>query len=74
MWKVIASYNTYLPQRYRVPYENLESALYGTTVRPLWAECINEVKKRLSIPLAVLYSKKYQNEEKLNKVYLVCDI
>uniref|UniRef100_A0A914D5C5 Uncharacterized protein n=1 Tax=Acrobeloides nanus TaxID=290746 RepID=A0A914D5C5_9BILA len=68
MWKVIASYNTYLPQRYRVPYENLESALYGTTVRPLWAECINEVKKRLSIPLAVLYSKKYQNEEKLNKV------
>lgn len=59
MWKVLTSFDKYLPQRYREPHETFDATLKGSTVKPLWEECINEVAERIPLPLASIYSKWY---------------
>uniref|UniRef100_A0A7E4VJK6 Peptidase_M13 domain-containing protein n=1 Tax=Panagrellus redivivus TaxID=6233 RepID=A0A7E4VJK6_PANRE len=59
MWKLIASFDLYLPQRYRTPHETLNTILRGVTVKPLWEECVNEVSDRMALPLAAMYARWY---------------
>uniref|UniRef100_A0A1I7YGN2 Neprilysin-1 n=1 Tax=Steinernema glaseri TaxID=37863 RepID=A0A1I7YGN2_9BILA len=64
MWKLVSTFDMYLPQRYRVPRENFKSVVYGVTLKPLWEECVAEVQKRMPLPLSVLF---VQNTERTQR-------
>uniref|UniRef100_A0AC35F130 Uncharacterized protein n=1 Tax=Panagrolaimus sp. PS1159 TaxID=55785 RepID=A0AC35F130_9BILA len=57
MWKLLSSFNSYLPQRYRIPHETINTLLKGQTIKPLWEECINEVIERFPIPMITIYNR-----------------
>uniref|UniRef100_A0AC35U5P2 Peptidase_M13 domain-containing protein n=1 Tax=Rhabditophanes sp. KR3021 TaxID=114890 RepID=A0AC35U5P2_9BILA len=68
MWKVLHSFDTYLPQKYREPHETFNEKVYGFSVVPLWEECVNEVKKRLPLILSVEYTKRNVKQAKYDHV------
>ncbi|TMS35934.1 hypothetical protein L596_003221 [Steinernema carpocapsae] len=69
MWKIVAAVDLYLPQRYRVPRENFKSVVYGVTLKPLWEECVSEVRKRLPLPLSAEYSNSLNRQERHHQVH-----
>ncbi|KAK0396265.1 hypothetical protein QR680_001646 [Steinernema hermaphroditum] len=68
MWKVVSTFDVYLPQRYRVPRENFRSVVYGVTLKPLWEECVVEVQKRMPLPLSILYAQNFDRKEKHQQI------
>uniref|UniRef100_A0A914Z4E7 Uncharacterized protein n=1 Tax=Panagrolaimus superbus TaxID=310955 RepID=A0A914Z4E7_9BILA len=79
MWKLLSSFNAYLPQRYRIPHETITSVLKGQTIKPLWEECINEVIERLPIPMITIYNRlfnggRYSKIERIEIEQIIKDL
>ncbi|CAI4230974.1 unnamed protein product [Auanema sp. JU1783] len=60
MWRLVSTFDTYLPPKYRIPYQEFRSKMYGVTAEiPLWEKCVKEVREHLAMPLSTAYAHLY---------------
>ncbi|EYC27950.1 hypothetical protein Y032_0008g265 [Ancylostoma ceylanicum] len=60
MWRLVSTFDMYLPQLYRVPAQKFQASMYGATAEvPQWENCVREVAENLAMPLSTAYASSY---------------
>ncbi|KAJ1363392.1 hypothetical protein KIN20_023246 [Parelaphostrongylus tenuis] len=66
MWRLVSSFDRYLPMRYRHPSKEF-TVLGATSEVPLWKHCIDEVVDKLAEPLSFAYASSFFPIENRNR-------
>lgn len=76
MWQVVASYYTYLPQKFLDMKQDYNKVVAGTSQeRPRWTFCVSQTSDNFGMMLGSLYVRKYFNPKaKENAVGLIRDL
>ncbi|KHJ98777.1 peptidase family M13 [Oesophagostomum dentatum] len=68
MWRLVSTFDVYLPQQYRVPAQKFHANMYGATADvPQWENCVREVSENLAMPLSTAYASSYFSTEDREK-------
>ncbi|CAJ0606497.1 unnamed protein product [Cylicocyclus nassatus] len=68
MWRLVSTFDVYLPHQYRVPAQKFQASMFGATAEvPQWENCVREVAENLAMPLSTAYATSYFSVEDREK-------
>ncbi|KAE9415200.1 hypothetical protein Angca_010235, partial [Angiostrongylus cantonensis] len=68
MWRLVSTFDMYLPMQYRRPAQEFHASVFGTTAEdPQWEHCIREVIESLAMPLSTAYASAFFSTENRKK-------
>ncbi|CAJ0958823.1 unnamed protein product, partial [Mesorhabditis belari] len=75
MWKVVSTFDSFLPRKYREPFDRFKVRVMGSSEVPRWEACVHQTREKLGVPLSTAYAHKHFDlDHSLTAEELIADL